>query len=132
MKVLVDTSVWSLSLRKGGPNDHTAVRKLARLLEEDQELFLTGVILQEILQAFRAETTFRRVERHLRPFPLLSLDRQGFVEAAGLYRRCASKGVAISTIDCEIAAAAIRNDCMLLTADNDFLRMAQHCDLKLL
>ena len=37
-----------------------------------------------------------------------------------------------TTVDCEIATAAIRNECMLLTADKDFSRMAQHCDLKLL
>ena len=132
MRVLVDTSVWSLALRKGGPADHPMARQLARLLSEDQDLLLSGIILQEILQAFRAETTFRRVEKHLQPFPLLGLDRRGFVEAACIYRRSVSKGVAVSTVDCEIAATAIRNECLLLTADKDFERMARFCDLKLL
>ncbi len=132
MRVLVDTSVWSLSLRKDGPADHPAVRNLSRLLKDGQDLFLTGIILQEVLQAFRAETTFRRVARHLEPFPLLSLERAGIVEAAGLYRRGASKGIAVSTVDCEIATTAILNDCTLLTADRDFQRMARVCDLNLL
>jgi predicted nucleic acid-binding protein len=78
MKVLVDTSVWSLAFRKAGPADHPTVKKLARLLEDGEELFLAGVILQEILQAFRSEVTVRRVERYLEPFPLLSQERQGF------------------------------------------------------
>lgn len=33
MRALVDTSVWSLALRKGGPVDHPAVRKLSALLD---------------------------------------------------------------------------------------------------
>ena len=132
MKVLVDTSVWSLAFRKEGPADHSAVKKLARLLEDGEELFLAGVILQEILQAFRSEITVRQVERHLADFPLLPLERKGFVEAAALFRHCASKGISVSTIDCEIGMNAIRHDCFLLTADKDFERMAKHCDLKLL
>jgi hypothetical protein len=49
------------------------VEKLTSLLQEDEDVVLTGLILQEILQAFRADSAFRRLARHLAPFPLLVL-----------------------------------------------------------
>ncbi len=129
--MLVDTSVWSLALRKKGPADHPDVTRLAELLRDGEDVYLTGTILQEILQAFRTESTFRRVARYLEPFPLLPLERSGHVAAAGIHRACAEKGVTASTIDCQIAAAAIQNDCALLSADRDFERIARHCKLVL-
>ena len=95
MSVLVDTSVWSLALRRKGP------------------------------------TAFSKVARHLDPFPLLDLGRRDFVAAASLHRVCASTGVSASTADCQIAAAAIRHECLLLTADRDFDRIARLSPLKL-
>ncbi len=129
MRVLVDTSVWALALRKKGPADHPSVSLLADLLRAGEDVFLTGVILQEILQAFRSESTFRRVALHLEPFPLLPLQRSDHVAAARVHRTCAQKGVSASTIDCQIAVAAIRHDCVLLSADKDFERIARHCEL---
>ena len=131
MRVLVDTSVWSLSLRRGGPADHPAVRRLASLLEEGADVVLTGIILQEILQAFRSESAFRKAARYLAPFPLLALTWDDHVAAARLHRRCAASGVAATTVDCRIATAAIRNDCALLTADEDFRRIAELSELRL-
>jgi hypothetical protein len=131
MRVLVDTSVWSLSLRKGGPADHPAVARLAALLMGEDDVFLTGLILQEILQAFRPDSLFRKVARHFEPFPLLELERRDFIAAAALHRSCAAKGVSVSTADCQIATAAIRHDCLLLTTDKDFQRIARFGPLRL-
>jgi predicted nucleic acid-binding protein len=132
MRVLVDTSVWSLALRKRGPADHPAVRRPSALLLANEDLFLCGLVLQEVLQAFRAETACRADARHLEAFPLLELDRDGYVAAAGLHRRCASRGVSASTADCQVASAAIRHECSLLTADRDFERISALSSLKLL
>ena len=131
MRVLVDTSVWSLALRKDGPAGHPAVVKLADYLRSDEDVFLTGLILQEILQAFRSEASFRQVARHLEPFPLLATGRPEAVAAATLHRICAAKGVTASTADCQIATAAIRHECLLLTADRDFERIAKWSALRL-
>jgi predicted nucleic acid-binding protein len=127
----VDTSVWSLALRKKGPADHPAVERLTQLLQNGEDVFLSGTILQEILQAFRSEPTFRRMVQHFEPFPLLPLDRSDHIAAARLHRLCAQKGVGASTIDCQIAVAAIRHGCALLSTDSDFERMALHCELVL-
>ena len=131
MRVLVDTSVWSLSLRKGGPSDHPGVRKLALLIENNEDIVLIGVILQEVLQAFRDEGTFRKVATRLDPMLLLDLTREDYVAAARLHRRCASHGIAVSTVDCQIASAAIRHNCALLTVDKDFEQIKSVSALKL-
>ena len=132
MKVLVDTSVWSLSFRKGGPADVAAVHKLIHLLEGGEDVVLTGLIFQEVLQAFRTETALRKMARYFEPFDFLELDRDDYLAAARIHRRCAGRGVVTSTVDCQIAAAAIRNDCALLTTDRDFERIARLSDLELL
>ena len=51
--------------------------------------------------------------------------------AVRLYRRCREMGLGASTLDCHIAAAAMENDCQLLTTDRDFERMSQVCPLEL-
>jgi predicted nucleic acid-binding protein len=118
-------------LRKKGPADHPCVRKLEALLAGNEDLVLTGVILQEVLQAFKSESTFRRLIEYFEPFPLLELGRSDYVSAAKLHRRCASRGISVSTADCQIAIACINHDCALLTADKDFERIAQTSVLKL-
>lgn len=132
MRVLVDTSVWSLALRKKGPADHPAVGRLSSLLHANEDVFVTGLVLQEVLQAFRPDATFQTIISHLEPFPILDLERSDFIAAAELHRRCAAKGVSASTADCQIATAAIRNECVLLTTDRDFERIAHLSDLTLL
>jgi predicted nucleic acid-binding protein len=130
--VLVDTSVWSLSLRKSGPADHPAVRQLASLLDGGEDVVLTGLILQEILQAFRKDTVLRKMARYLEPFPILRLRRDDYLEAAKLHRKCAANGISTTSADCQIAAAAIRHGCSLLTTDRDFERIAGLSSLKVL
>lgn len=132
MRVLVDTSVWSLALRRGGPTDHPTVRKLGAILERGEDVFILGIILQEVLQGFRSERTAERLNRRLEPFDLLPLERRHYAAAARLRRRCVSRGVTPSTIDSLIASAAIAHRCRLLTSDDDFEHIARVTRLRLL
>ena len=54
MKLLVDTSVWSLALRRDCPPDAPEVRRLSAALEGGDDLFTTGLVMQELLQGFAA------------------------------------------------------------------------------
>lgn len=132
MRILVDTSVWSLAFRKQGPAQHPAVSQLATFIEEQEEIVLIGLIIQEILQAFRNESTVEKVITHLQVFPVINLERIDFIEAAQLFRRSRAKGITVSTPDCQIAAAAISYDCSLLTTDQDFHHLTTVCPLQLL
>ena len=132
MRVLVDTSVWSLALRKGGPADHASVERLTALLQGGEDVFVLGIILQEVLQGFRSERTADRLNRRLEPFELLPLERRHYVAAARLRRRCTSRGITPSTIDSMIASAAIAHRCRLLTADENFGHISRVTTLRLL
>ena len=50
MSLLVDTSVWSLALRRDAPADVPEVRALRDALAGGEIVATTGVILQELLQ----------------------------------------------------------------------------------
>jgi predicted nucleic acid-binding protein len=132
VNTVVDTSVWSLVLRKKGPADHATVDKLVDLLNGVYDVAITGSILQEVLQAFRSDRAVEEVTSMLRPITLLELDRETSIEAARLFRRCAAVGVTASTIDCQIAAIAVRHEYALLSADADFEQIARVCDLALI
>jgi predicted nucleic acid-binding protein len=129
--VLVDTSVWSAALRQhASESEPEAVVRLRSLVDRG-DVVLSGLVLQEVLQGFKQDAQFKRARLVLAAFPLLQLDRTHYVAAAALRRTCAARGVAASTVDCQIAASAIGHRCALLTTDADFVRIAEHSPLKL-
>jgi predicted nucleic acid-binding protein len=133
VNLVVDTSVWSLVLRRSRVDeaDHF-VRAFRAHIEADDGIFLVGDILQELLDGLRSKKDFDRLLRLLDPFPLLSLERGTYVAAAELRQLCRSRGVQAGPIDCLIAAACIQHGYPLLTADRDFLHIADHSELMVL
>lgn len=130
MNLVVDTSVWSLLLRRPLVDEsHPLVRAFRAHIEADDGIFLVGNILQELLDGLRDKKDFDRLTRLLEPFPLLPLERDTYVAAAALRQRCRAKGIQVGPIDCLIAAACIQHNFPLLTADRDFLHIAQHSEL---
>ena len=130
MSVLVDTSVWSIALRRDQPPAQREIETLRAAIERG-EVCLLGIILQEVLQGFPSPDRTRRLVEHLSPFPILSLHRGDYIHAAEIRNRCRGKGLTISTIDGQIAAAAINHRCALLTVDRDFTGIARHFPLRL-
>lgn len=130
MNVVVDTSVWSLVLRRPLVDEnHPCVRAFRSHIEADDGIFLTGNILQELLDGLRRKRDFDRLLRLLDPFPLMPLERSTYVAAAALRQRCRSRGIQAGAIDCLIAAACVEQGYPLLTADRDFLHIAKHSEL---
>lgn len=132
MSVIVDTSVWSLALRRKLESSDPQVIKLADMLKQGQKILLLGVILQEVLQGIRSKKQFSIVKNHLDAFNMLTLEREDYIIAAELRNLCKIKGVQASSIDFQIAAACIQHDCFLLTCDQDFRYISNCCSLKLL
>jgi predicted nucleic acid-binding protein len=130
VSVLVDTSVWSLALRRDAPRGGREVEALSAAVERG-DVCLIGVVLQEVLQGFPSLERTRRLVSYLAPFPLLDLHRGDFVLAAEVRNKCRAKGMAVTTVDAQIAAAAINHRCSLLTADRDFEKIAKHFPLRL-
>lgn len=127
--IVVDTSVWIDVLNE---IDSAKARRCVQLLDDRAPLALTDVIFTEILQGFGKETDARRVEKHLRAFPVLRLgDLDDFALAADLYRKARRAGITIrKTLDCLIAAPCVRDSVPILHADDDFDRLASCTDLE--
>jgi predicted nucleic acid-binding protein len=123
LSVLVDTSVWSLALRRDSPPPLPEVNELRRALEAGA-VYSTGLILQELLQGFPKASARREIVKHFAALPLLVPDRDDHVEAADLRNACRRKGIQIGTIDALLAELCIRHKLTMLTTDKDFHNLA--------
>lgn len=130
MRVLVDTSVWSLALRRQKSSQQKVIRLLEDLVEQGSAV-LSGIVLQEILQGIKHRDQFLKLKSHFSAFTLLEPERSTYEQAAELYSKCRGKGITLSTVDCLIAAVAIENECALFTLDEDFTVMTTISPLKL-
>ncbi len=129
--MLVDSSAWIAWLRATGtPSD----RILSLAFERGDPVFVTGVIVQEVMQGARGDKHATELQRllatcqHVEPvFP------ETYEHAADLFRRCRSKGRSVrGTVDCLIAAIAIERDMEVLEHDRDFETLSALCGLRLL
>lgn len=129
---MVDTSVWSEALRRKKNNISSENTFIYHLIKNEEEILLTGSIIQEILTGIKNTKLFEEIEYHLNFFHYLELEKKEYSEAARLRNQCAQKGVAVTTIDCQIATVAINRNLYLTTYDSDFQLIAKHTKLKVL
>lgn len=123
MMVLVDTPVWSLALRRKPSDLNAGERVLITALEElirDGRAQILGVIRQELLSGIRDEERFGKLRGYLRAFDDPALETSDYEEAARMHNQCRSRGIAGSTIDFLICAAAVRRGWNIFTMDRDF------------
>jgi len=125
MNVLVDTSVWSLMLRRRkSPAAMGAAQELEKLIR-DGRAELIGSVRQELLSGIKDATQFENLRQHLRAFPDVNLETEDYELAAEFCNRCRSRGVQGSTIDFLICAAAVRLQFSVFTTDGDFASFAE-------
>lgn len=128
--LFVDTSVWSLALRRDPPSSAIEVRTLVRAIEAGEPIVTTGLVLQELLQGFSGPKARSQILERFSALPLLAPDRDDHVQAAALRNRCRRAGVQIGTIDALLAELCVRHDLTMLTSDHDFTGIADHSTLK--
>lgn len=130
MNVLVDTSVWSLALRRS-PKHETAERnELVELIKEGR-VAIIGAIRQEILSGVKAPEQYKDLRDSLRAFSDLVLEEADYAEAAVCFNRCRAKGVQGSNTDFLICAVSLRRGLSVLTTDKDFIAFARVLGLEL-
>ena len=132
MRVLVDTTIWSLALRRRNPKPHESmlISELSELVKELRAV-LIGPVLQEVLSGISDLETFDVVRQHLEAFDDLTIVRGDYVEAARMFNACRKKGVQGSHIDFLICAVSKRHSTPVFTIDKDFTNYARHFDLQL-
>ncbi len=120
MKVVVDTSVWSLALRRNTPMDAISAVNLLRDLITDGRVAMLGAVRQEVLSGIRQTEQFTRLRDYLHAFPNLELTTQDYELAAEFYNTCRSHGIQEANTDFLLCAVAHRRGYSILTTDRDF------------
>ena len=134
MKVLVDTSLWSLALRRKPGNltqqEQRLTQRLTELIEDDR-VAVIGPIRQELLSGIRSEVVFDRLKRRFRAYDDEPLTSEDYESAAEIGNTCRAAGISGSAIDFLICAVTQRRDLSIFTTDRDFARYAAVVSLTL-
>ncbi len=134
MTVLVDTTIWSLALRRQAHQISPAEK---RLVDEWTDLVtsgravLIGPVRQEVLSGIRSEDTFATLHEKLSFFRYLENLPGDYIQAARFFNLCRSHGIAGSHIDMLICAMAYRFAVPIFTTDPDFSGYAKHLPIRL-
>ena len=130
MKVLVDTCIWSLALRRKNPV-HTKVIDQLRELIADARVEMLGPIRQEILSGIAVKEHFTKLRQYLLAFDDHPLSTKDYEMAAELYNLCRAKGIQGSNTDFLICSAAINHEMLIFTSDKDFASFSKVLPIKL-
>lgn len=130
MNVLVDTSVWSLAVRRSASPPAPAALELAELIRAGR-VVLVGPVRQELLSGIRRPAHFELVKERLRPFRDIELDTRDFELAAEYFNTCRSKGIQGSNTDFLLCAVAARRRAAIFTTDGDFSHFAKLLPIQL-
>jgi predicted nucleic acid-binding protein len=124
--ILVDTSVWIQHFRRSKPID------LEALVSFDEVVTCLPVI-QEVLHGIGQEAAFRTLRSAMLALPRVEspLPESLVLEAVSLYRGARRAGLRIrSSVDCLVAACALRHDLEVLHHDRDYAALAEVAPLR--
>ncbi len=123
MNTIVDTSVWSLALRRKAQDlnavEKATVAELTELIKEGRARII-GLIRQELLSGIKTSLQYEKLRVTLQSFPDEPIDTSDYEAAAKASNDCRSKGVTVSIIDILICAIALARDWSIFTSDPDF------------
>lgn len=131
MSLLVDTSVWSLALRRDVESPVPEVMALRQALLGSDQVFTTGLVFQELLQGFAGPKDRAQLVERLSALAFLQPVKDDHIKAAEIQNTCRRRGVQVGTIDALLIQLCRRNDLTLLTTDQDFRGANKHFEFKL-
>jgi len=130
MKVIVDTCVWSFTLRRRESTQDPMVAELKELIS-DSLVTMIGPIRQEILSGISSPNQFTQLQHYLSAFADTPLKSKDYELAAELHNICKKNGVQGSNTDFLICAVSIHHNTKIFTVDNDFTYFAKYIPIKL-
>jgi predicted nucleic acid-binding protein len=132
VSLFVDTSVWSLALRRDGPSAAPQVIALVKAIANGEPILTTGLMLQELLQGFSGPKiasadsgSVLRASPPRAPIEPITSKPRRFVTPAVVM------AFQIGTIDALLAQLCIRHGLLMLSSDRDFQGIADHSALQL-
>ncbi len=130
MKILVDTSIWSLALRRGLDQNQEIKKKLSEIIK-DARVQMIGPVRQEILSGIKSQKQFNELKQYLSFFPDLDIRSEDYEQAASFFNICRKNGIQGSNTDFLICSTAVNNDLEIFTQDKDFLSFKSFLPIKL-
>lgn len=124
MKVIVDTCIWSLALRRNNVTNSTHIAELQKLIE-DSRIQMLGPIRQELLSGISSPSQFKKLKNQLAAFPDIMITTENYELAAEYFNLCRARGIQGSSIDFLICATATYYACSIFTNDHDFIEYAK-------
>ena len=131
MTLFVDTSVWSLALRRDTAPEGPEVQRLREALGGGEAIYTTGIVLQELLQGFRGPKAKARIVERFGALAMIVPVRDDYIDAAELRNKCRRHGIQVGTIDALLAQLCIRHKLIMLATDLDFSHMTKWTPLQL-
>ena len=132
MRVLVDTSVWSLAFRKKNKTeDESKIVNYLSKLVRDLHVVIIGPIRQEILSGISDEIKFMDMQNKLSIYTDWPIETEDYELAAKFFNECRKKGIQGSHIDFLICAVAFNNNFSVLTLDGDFEHYRKYTGIRL-
>ena len=129
-RVIVDTTVFSLAVRRSAQTDSPMTQELASLIRTSAVIML-GPIRLELLSGIKDETKFNALRERLRFFTDFPITTKDYETAAQFHNICRRHGIQGSPTDFIICAVAVNNDFDIMTTDNDFTLFSKHIPIQL-
>jgi predicted nucleic acid-binding protein len=124
--VLLDTSIW---IELFGKSPKVEIKK-----DDLLSLAICPPVIQEILQGVRDDLTHKKLARSILALPCLEplVGVAVYQEASDIYRSGRRRGFTLrSSVDCLIAAIAIKNQVPIWHKDRDYDVIARFTNLKI-
>jgi predicted nucleic acid-binding protein len=120
--------VW-IDFFQASESSHAAA--LESLIRDNNRAMICGIILQEVLQGIRDNTSYTLTKDRLSRLPYLEIDKETYLYASSLYRILRVKGITVPPVDVTLAGLAVQRGIPLYTRDEHFKAIAKHSGLKL-
>lgn len=130
MKIIVDTCVWSLALRRNAPQNNEYISELKELIKEIR-VQMIGPVRQELLCGIKSQSQFDLLKSYLEAYDDLGLQRADYELAAEYFNTARKKGIQGSNTDFIICALSTRHNMPILTTDKDFSNFQAVLPIKL-
>jgi predicted nucleic acid-binding protein len=134
MNALVDTTIWSLALRRKQDDlnvtEKAAVIELNDLVKEGRARII-GPVRQELLSGIRNVSQYEKIRTALRAFRDAAIDTSDYETAAKANNECRARGLSVTAVDLLICAVAARREWTIFSSDPDFERYAEFLSISL-